>query len=111
VTHTAEVRSLEKRPTSFASLYAHWERNQWSALELDFSPDAEAFGRLDSEAREGSLWIFGHRFHAELNVAGLLAPFLLAGRITKRGFFLRHRSQTNTVTSRSCCVSTARCSG
>jgi ribonucleotide reductase beta subunit family protein with ferritin-like domain len=78
VTHTAEARSLEERPTSFASLYAHWERNQWSALELDFSSDAEAFGRLDSEAREGILWIFGHRFHAEFNVAGLLAPFLLA---------------------------------
>jgi ribonucleotide reductase beta subunit family protein with ferritin-like domain len=75
---SAAVRALEERPSSFESLYAHWERNQWSALELDFSADAAAFERLDREAREGLLWIFAHRFHAAFNVAALLAPFLLA---------------------------------
>jgi ribonucleotide reductase beta subunit family protein with ferritin-like domain len=74
----AELDALEEESHSFASLYAHWERNQWSALEIDFSTDAEAFERLDSEARAGVLWIFAHRFHAEFNVARLLAPFLLA---------------------------------
>src|SRR6266704_3020309 len=74
----AELDALEERSHSLASLYAHWERNQWSALELDFSADAEAFERLDREGREGILWIFAHRFHAEFNVARLLAPFLLA---------------------------------
>jgi len=69
---------LEERPASFEALYAHWERNQWSALELDFSTDAEAFERLGGQARKGVLWIFAHRFHAEFNVARLLAPFLLA---------------------------------
>ena len=72
------LAALEERPHSFQSLYAHWERNQWSALDLDFSADAEAFSRLDGEARQGMLWIFAHRFHAEFNVAELLALFLLA---------------------------------
>jgi ribonucleotide reductase beta subunit family protein with ferritin-like domain len=75
---SVELDALEERSDSFASLYAHWERNQWSALELDLSADAKAFEGLDNEAREGILWIFAHRFHAEFNVARLLAPFLLA---------------------------------
>jgi len=84
----AELDALEERSHSFASLYAHWERNQWSALELDFSADAEAFERLDREGREGILWIFAHRFHAEFNVARLLAPFLLAAPDYESQLFL-----------------------
>ena len=42
------------------------------------SVDAKSFAALDEKTRAGLVWVFAHRFHAEFNVAGLLAPFLLA---------------------------------
>jgi ribonucleotide reductase beta subunit family protein with ferritin-like domain len=74
----AEVAALEQRATPFAALYAHWERNQWSALALDLETDARSFEALAPADRAGMVWIFAHRFHAEFSVARLLAPFLLA---------------------------------
>jgi ribonucleotide reductase beta subunit family protein with ferritin-like domain len=59
-------------------LYEHWERHQWSPLAIDFSVDAVTFAGLDHETRERLVWVYAHRFHAEFNVAELLAPFLLA---------------------------------
>jgi ribonucleotide reductase beta subunit family protein with ferritin-like domain len=69
---------LEERPQAYQALYAHWERTQWSTLELDFDTDKRSFDALDEGEQRGLLWIFAHRFHAEFNVARLLAPFLLA---------------------------------
>jgi len=69
---------LEQKPSAYPALYAHWERHQWSALALDFSTDAATFEALDEAERDGLVWIFANRFHAEFNVARLLAPFLLA---------------------------------
>jgi ribonucleotide reductase beta subunit family protein with ferritin-like domain len=66
------------RPHAFDALYEHWERHQWSPLSTDLSADAAAAAELTPEARAGLIWIFAHRFHAEWNVAALLAPFLLA---------------------------------
>src|SRR5215207_2776005 len=74
----AEMEQLEVRASPFKALYAHWERSQWSALELDVTTDRESFLRLEPEEQAGLVWIFAHRFHAEFNVARLLAPFLLA---------------------------------
>jgi ribonucleotide reductase beta subunit family protein with ferritin-like domain len=73
----AESEALEQRPPAFAALYAHWERNQWSALALDLETDRASFEALSDEEQSGMVWIFAHRFHAEFNVARLLAPFLL----------------------------------
>jgi ribonucleoside-diphosphate reductase beta chain len=78
---TAEQRSnerLERRASPYDALYEHWERNQWSPLELDFEADARSFRALSEDDRAGLIWIFAHRFHAEFNVARLLAPFLAA---------------------------------
>jgi ribonucleoside-diphosphate reductase beta chain len=69
---------LERGATAYRALYEHWERHQWSALALDFTTDARSFRALGPDEREGLIWIFAHRFHAEFNVARLLAPFLLA---------------------------------
>ena len=69
---------LERNASAYPALYAHWERHQWSALALDFSADAATFRELDLIERESLVWIFANRFHAEFNVARLLAPFLLA---------------------------------
>ena len=77
-TVAAELERLESRPSPFSALYAHWERNQWSALELDLVRDRASFVALEPSEQEGLVWIFAHRFHAEFNVARLLAPFLLA---------------------------------
>ena len=65
-------------PRPFRALYEHWERYQWSPFEVDFSVDADSFAALDEQTRTRLVWVFAHRFHAEFNVAGLLAPFLLA---------------------------------
>lgn len=73
-----DLTSLEERARPFRALYEHWERTQWSVYAIDFSVDAESFARLDETQRNGLLWIFSHRFHAEFNVATLLAPFLNA---------------------------------
>lgn len=75
---TAADERLERRGGSARALYEHWERHQWSALEIDLRRDAASFGRLGPGERHGLLWIFAHRFHAEFHVARLLAPFLLA---------------------------------
>ncbi|MFN8222217.1 MAG: hypothetical protein U0R50_03100 [Gaiellales bacterium] len=69
---------LENEASSFNALYAHWERCHWSPLELDLSRDAETFAAMSPEEQNGFVWMFGNRFHAEFNVARLLAPFLLA---------------------------------
>ncbi len=75
---TAEIEALVQQPRPFAALYEHWERHHWSPFAVDFSVDADTFAALDDVAQKGLVWIFAHRFHAEFNVAALLAPFLLA---------------------------------
>jgi ribonucleotide reductase beta subunit family protein with ferritin-like domain len=73
----AQLQALEERPTPYDALYAHWERHQWSSLDIDLETDAATFHALGDAEREGFLWMFSHRFHAEFHVARLLAPFLL----------------------------------
>ncbi len=69
---------IEETASPYESLYAHWERTQWSPLELDYSTDAATFAAMSEHERDGFVWLFANRFHAEFNVARLLAPFLLA---------------------------------
>lgn len=73
----AEQQDLEERARPFRALYEHWERNQWSPLEIDYSEDRKTFQALDQESRQGFMWIFSHRFHAEFKVATILAPFVM----------------------------------
>jgi ribonucleotide reductase beta subunit family protein with ferritin-like domain len=73
-----EIQEFVADPRPFRALYEHWERHQWSPFEIDFSVDAASFAALDGPTRTGLVWVFAHRFHAEFNVAALLAPFLLA---------------------------------
>lgn len=69
---------LEREGGPARALYEHWERHQWSALAVDLRRDARSFAGLGTSEREGLIWVFAHRFHAEFHVARLLAPFLLA---------------------------------
>lgn len=73
-----EVADLEERGRPFRALYEHWERHQWSSLAVDLTTDRASFAGLDRTDRQGLVWLFAHRFHAEFNVARLLAPFLQA---------------------------------
>jgi len=73
-----EERELEEHASPFAALYAHWERNQWSPLEIDLATDATTFEAMPKDEQSAFVWMFSNRFHAEFNVARLLAPFLLA---------------------------------
>jgi ribonucleotide reductase beta subunit family protein with ferritin-like domain len=73
-----EIEEFVADPRPFRALYEHWERHQWSPFEIDFSVDAASFAALDEQTRTRLVWVFAHRFHAEFNVAALLAPFLLA---------------------------------
>jgi ribonucleotide reductase beta subunit family protein with ferritin-like domain len=73
-----EIQEFVADPRPFRALYEHWERHQWSPFEIDFSVDADSFEALDERTRTRLVWVFAHRFHAEFNVAALLAPFLLA---------------------------------
>ncbi|MDQ4029585.1 MAG: hypothetical protein M3168_00945 [Actinomycetota bacterium] len=75
---TPELIELEEQARPYRALYDHWERTQWSVAALDFATDARSFAALPEETRRGVVWIFAHRFHAEFNVARLLAPFLEA---------------------------------
>jgi hypothetical protein len=70
--------ALEERTSTFQALYANWERCHRSRLELDLTTDAATFASLDGTDRDGFVWMFVNRFHAEFNVARLLAPFQLA---------------------------------
>jgi ribonucleotide reductase beta subunit family protein with ferritin-like domain len=72
-----EERDLEERARPYRSLYEHWEANQWSPLDLDYSQDRESFRALSPDDRQGFMWIFAHRFHAEFMVATVLAPFVV----------------------------------
>jgi ribonucleotide reductase beta subunit family protein with ferritin-like domain len=73
-----EIQGFAVGPRPFRALYEHWERHQWSPLEIDFSIDAASFAALDEATRAGLVWVFAHRFQAEFNVAVMLAPFLAA---------------------------------
>src|SRR5438445_102421 len=91
----AEMQELEERASPFKALYAHWERSQWSALELDLETDRASFAALDAEEQAGLVWIFAHRFHAEFNVARLLAPFCSQRPTTSCSCCSQPRSQTS----------------
>jgi len=71
-----ELQELEERARPFRALYEHWERTAWGAYAIDFRTDAASFAELGEADQRGMVWIFAHRFHAEYNVATLLAPFL-----------------------------------
>jgi ribonucleotide reductase beta subunit family protein with ferritin-like domain len=72
-----EAQDLEERARPFRALYEHWERNQWSPLDIDYSVDATSFAALDEDEQSGFIWIFSHRYHAEFKVATILAPFVM----------------------------------
>lgn len=67
-----EVISLER-------LYKLWERNNWSATDIDFSVDREHWmSRFDDHQREAALWNYSLFLVGEEAVARTLTPLLEA---------------------------------
>ena len=62
----------------YGELYALWERQNWSAHEIDFSVDQEQWVVTTAEAQENLIWSLGAFALGEERVTADLAPFLSA---------------------------------
>ena len=63
---------------SYRELYYRWERQQWSAHDIDFIPDRIQWEQLLEEEQEDYLYGMAGFFQGEASVADALAPYMLA---------------------------------
>jgi ribonucleoside-diphosphate reductase beta chain len=63
---------------SYPELYALWERQNWSAHELDFSVDREQWVTTPSESQMHTTWSLGSFYIGEERVTADLTPFVAA---------------------------------
>src|SRR5437764_12904759 len=63
---------------SYRELYYRWERQQWSAHDIDFSPDCIQWEQLLEEEQEDYLYGLAGFFQGEASVADALAPYVIA---------------------------------
>lgn len=66
------------RLLSYEQLYSLWERQNWSAHELDFSVDREQWLALPTQSQQEMKWSMGSFYVGEERVAADLAPFVVA---------------------------------
>ncbi len=77
VAPTAPPSTLAADTISYEDLYARWERNNWSATELDFSEDARQWReRFSPFERQAALWNYALFFWGEDAVADTLSPYI-----------------------------------
>ena len=107
----AEVAALEQRASPFSALYAHWERNQWSALALDLETDRQQLRGARPE-RAG-----GHGLDLRASLPRRVQRRAAARAVPARGAELRRPAaagdagrRTSTATCRPSCASTRRSS-
>lgn len=62
----------------YQDLYALWERQNWSAHELDFSVDQEQWVTTPTESQQHMIWSLGSFYVGEERVTADLAPFVAA---------------------------------
>jgi ribonucleoside-diphosphate reductase beta chain len=63
---------------SYQELYALWERQNWSAHEIDFSVDREQWLATPTASQVDTAWSLASFYIGEERVTADLAPFLLA---------------------------------
>jgi ribonucleoside-diphosphate reductase beta chain len=63
---------------SYRELYYRWERQQWSAHDIDFIPDRIQWEQLLEDEQEDYLYGLAGFFQGEASVADALAPYILA---------------------------------
>jgi len=70
-------QGLVHLPT-YRELYYRWEKQQWRAQEIDFSPDREQWERLSPEEREDRMYGLSAFFRGEACVTDTLGPYVTA---------------------------------
>ena len=76
---------------SYDDLYARWERGNWRATEIDFTPGrVDWHERLTEEQRRSALWLYTLFFHGEDSVTDNLSPFIDAAPLEEQKYFLDH---------------------
>ncbi len=63
---------------SYRELYYRWERQQWSAHDIDFIPDRVQWEQLLEEEQEEYLYGLAGFFQGEASVTDALAPYVMA---------------------------------
>src|SRR5215467_6248657 len=70
-------QGLVHLPT-YRELYYRWEKQQWRAQDIDFSPDREQWEHMSPEAREDRMYGLSAFFRGEACVTDTLAPYITA---------------------------------
>jgi Ribonucleotide reductase, small chain len=74
---------------SYEDLYRRWEKGNWSAMELDFTQDAEDWQtKFDDFERKAAYWNYCLFFWGEDAVADGLSPYVDAAPLEEQKYFL-----------------------
>ncbi len=68
-------RALE-RGASYAEIFRRWERQHWSATDIDFARDREDWAALGRDRQRYLRWVLTQFFQGEEAVTVSLAPFV-----------------------------------
>lgn len=72
------------RGASYAEIFARWERQQWSAMDLDFARDRDDWTALDPDRQRYLRWVLTQFFQGEEAVTVSLAPFVDAAPLPEQ---------------------------
>jgi hypothetical protein len=73
---------------TYEDLYKRWEQGNWSAYDIDFSPDKEGWQGLSDIQRRSAMWIYSMFFYGEDRVADTLSPYITAAPTEEQSYFL-----------------------
>jgi hypothetical protein len=74
---------------SYEDLYSRWEQGNWSATEIDFTPDAKHWREEFTDfERKAALWNYALFFWGEDAVADGLSPYVDAAPREEQKYFL-----------------------
>jgi ribonucleoside-diphosphate reductase beta chain len=84
-----DLEEISEQPTvSLRDLYRRWERQNWSAYELDFTQDAKDWRTLSEDIQMRLLWVMSMFFHGEECVTATLAPWVDSAPTSEMQIFL-----------------------
>ena len=73
---------------SYRELYYRWERQQWQAHEIDFTPDIMQLNQMSEEEWDDVISIIAVFFQGEASVTDALAPYIVAMPDEEMRFFV-----------------------
>ncbi len=73
---------------TYEDLYQRWERNNWSATDIDFSADREGWTALSEIQRRSAIWVYSMFFFGEDSVTDNLSPYIDAAPKEEQKYFL-----------------------